>query len=64
MPDVHPNDYGPNTLIRRNARLTSGLHSVDDPKEPTSPSSPVAAYPPLLIPEDELPSGSAPEFYG
>ncbi|KAG8698018.1 hypothetical protein FRC08_006179 [Ceratobasidium sp. 394] len=63
MAEVYPNDYGSNILIRRTSRST-GFRSVDEPKEPTSPSSPVAAYPPLLIPEDELPTGSAPEFYG
>lgn len=32
--------------------------------EPTSPISPVAAYPPSGIPDDDLAAGSAPEFYG
>ncbi|QRV91238.1 phosphatidylinositol N-acetylglucosaminyltransferase subunit P [Ceratobasidium sp. AG-Ba] len=58
--DAHNNEHKANLLKRRSRRSAS----INDLQEPTSPSSPVAAYPPLLIPEDELPAGSAPEFYG
>ncbi|QRV76403.1 phosphatidylinositol N-acetylglucosaminyltransferase subunit P [Ceratobasidium sp. AG-Ba] len=58
--DAHNNKHKANLLKRRSRRSAS----INDLQEPTSPSSPVAAYPPLLIPEDELPAGSAPEFYG
>jgi phosphatidylinositol glycan class P protein len=50
--------------LRRTSRAASAFHAIDDSNEPTSPASPIAAYPPLLIPEDELPTGSAAEFYG
>lgn len=32
--------------------------------EPTSPVAPVAVYPPLVVPGQDSPAGSAPEFYG
>ncbi|KAF8609472.1 PIG-P-domain-containing protein [Ceratobasidium sp. AG-I] len=50
--------------LRRASRATAAFSTSKDDNEPTSPASPVAIYPPLLIPEDEPPTGSAAEFYG
>jgi hypothetical protein len=58
------NNPGSAPRLRRTSRAASAFSALDDSNEPTSPASPVAAYPPLLIPEDELPAGSAAEFYG
>lgn len=60
---ANTSSYRPGLALRRASRAMA-VHSVPNHNEPTSPASPVAVYPPLLISEDELPTGSAAEFYG
>lgn len=63
IPIGWPSNYRSSLGLRGASGATPVSSIAEDSNEPTSPALPVAIYPPLLIPEYELPTGSATVLY-